>query len=229
MVWGDGNWLLDANNKEALFINGMGDICTGRPSGAALLARAEGEGDLQVVYVLAVLNYYKHGTTKDVFNLIHRVYGEVTSGSQVGGRWWTEDGVHDKDDARAARVRHRVGAEIGRVMWREHINQDHVYELHLSDDSHKCLWKRGCGRSWIPVFCSLRRRIRDELYGFLIRFPMFHRLWRTLSYKKCHHVVSSPNAMYNITDLMPVLQQFLLLFTTQYLSSYNALWCRFFN
>jgi hypothetical protein len=93
--------------------------------------------------VLAVLNYYKHDAIEDVFNLIRRIYGEFTSGSQVGGQWWTEDGVHSEDDACAARVHNRVEAEIGCVMWREHINQDHVYELHLSDDSHQCLWKMG--------------------------------------------------------------------------------------
>jgi hypothetical protein len=36
--------------------------------------------------VLAVLNYYKHDAIEDVFNLIRRIYGEFTSGSQVGGR-----------------------------------------------------------------------------------------------------------------------------------------------
>jgi hypothetical protein len=55
-----------------------------------------------VSYVLGVLKYYKHGATEDVFNHIRRVYGEVTSGSQVGGWWWTEDGAHDEDDAHVA-------------------------------------------------------------------------------------------------------------------------------
>jgi hypothetical protein len=59
------------------------------------------------------------------------------------------------------------------VLWREHINHDHIIEVHMSDDRHKCLWKRGCSQSWIHVFCSLRCRIRSELYDFLIRFPMF--------------------------------------------------------
>jgi hypothetical protein len=47
MVWGDGgrlnaylqtvDWLQSVNNGEALLVKGMGDICTGHPSGAALL------------------------------------------------------------------------------------------------------------------------------------------------------------------------------------------------
>jgi hypothetical protein len=53
-----------------------------------------------------------------------------------------EDGVYDEDDARVARVHHRVSTKIGRVMWREHINHDHVHEVHMSDDGHQCLWKR---------------------------------------------------------------------------------------
>jgi hypothetical protein len=91
MVWGDGgtldaylqtvDWLQGVNNGEALIIKGMGDICTAHPSGVALLARAEEEGDLQAAYVLAVLKYDKHGTTEDVFNHIWCVYGEVTYGS----------------------------------------------------------------------------------------------------------------------------------------------------
>jgi hypothetical protein len=91
MVWGDGgtldaylqtiDWLEGANNGEALFVKGMGDICTRHLGGAALLARAEEEGDLHASYVLAILKYYKHGATEDVFNHIQPVYGEVTSGS----------------------------------------------------------------------------------------------------------------------------------------------------
>jgi hypothetical protein len=77
----------------------MGDICTSRPGGAALLARAEEEGDLQASYVLAVHKYYKHGTTDNVFNHIRCVYGEVTFGSHIGIWWWTEDGDYDDDDA----------------------------------------------------------------------------------------------------------------------------------
>jgi hypothetical protein len=56
MVWGERhrlnaylqtiNWLQGANNTEALFVKGMGDICTGHPSGVTLLTRAEKEGDL---------------------------------------------------------------------------------------------------------------------------------------------------------------------------------------
>jgi hypothetical protein len=47
MVWGERDTLnaylqtvdrlQGANNAEALFIKGMGDICTGHPGGAALL------------------------------------------------------------------------------------------------------------------------------------------------------------------------------------------------
>jgi hypothetical protein len=47
-VWGEGDpldayfqtvdWLQGANNVEALFVKGMGDICTGCPGGATLLA-----------------------------------------------------------------------------------------------------------------------------------------------------------------------------------------------
>jgi hypothetical protein len=32
------DWLQGANNRGALFVEGMGDICTGEPDGAALLA-----------------------------------------------------------------------------------------------------------------------------------------------------------------------------------------------
>jgi hypothetical protein len=111
-VWGDADtldsyintvdWLQGANNGGALFVKGMGDICMGHPGGVALLARAEEEGDLQVAYVLAVLKYYKHCTTDNVFNHIRRVYGEVTFGSQVGGRWWMEERDYDNDDVHIA-------------------------------------------------------------------------------------------------------------------------------
>jgi hypothetical protein len=67
------DWLQGVNNGGALFVKGMGDICMGRPGGAALLARAEEEGDLQASYVLAVLKYYKHGATDNVFNHIRHV------------------------------------------------------------------------------------------------------------------------------------------------------------
>jgi hypothetical protein len=56
-------------------------------------------------------------------------------------------------------------------MWMEHINHDHVYEIHMPEDDDQCLWKRGCGQWSAPVFCSLRGRIRAELYEFFIRFP----------------------------------------------------------
>jgi hypothetical protein len=98
MVWGEGDpldtylqtvdWWQGANNTEAFFIKGMGDICTGHPSGAALLTRAEEEGDLQVSYVLAILKYYKYDVTEDVFNHIRCMNGEFTSGSHVRG-WRT--------------------------------------------------------------------------------------------------------------------------------------------
>jgi hypothetical protein len=38
-----------------------------------------------VSYVLAIIKYYKYGTTKDVFNHIRHVYGASTSGAQVRG------------------------------------------------------------------------------------------------------------------------------------------------
>jgi hypothetical protein len=89
--------------------------------------------------VLAILKYYKHGTTDDVFNHFRRIYGEVTFGSQVGTRWWTEDGDYDEDDARVMGVRHRVLEEICHVMWMEHINHDHVHEIHMLEDGDQCL------------------------------------------------------------------------------------------
>jgi hypothetical protein len=104
----------------------MADICTGRPGGVTLLARAEEEGDLQVSYALVVLKYYKNDATDDVSNHIRRVYGEVTFGSQVGTWWWTEDRDYDEDDAHVMVVRHRVSEEIDHVRWREHINHDHI-------------------------------------------------------------------------------------------------------
>jgi hypothetical protein len=75
------DWLQGANNGGALFIKGMSEICKGWPGGAALLAQAEEEGDLQASYVLAILKYYKHSAIDDVFNHIRYVYGEVTFGS----------------------------------------------------------------------------------------------------------------------------------------------------
>jgi hypothetical protein len=56
MIWGDVdtcaaylqtvNWLFGASNRQALFVKGMGNLCTGRPGGAVLLTRAVDEGDL---------------------------------------------------------------------------------------------------------------------------------------------------------------------------------------
>jgi hypothetical protein len=122
-----------------------------------LLTRAEEEGDLQASYVLSVLKYYKHGATDDVLNHIRCVY--------------REDREYYEDDVCVMAVHHQVLEEIDCVWWREHINQDHVQEIHMAEDGHKCLWKRGCDQWWTPVFCSLRCRIRAELYEFLIRFP----------------------------------------------------------
>jgi hypothetical protein len=149
------DWLQGANNGGAPFVKGMGNICTGRPGGAALLARAEEEGDLQASCVLAILKYYKHGATNNVFNHIRRIYGEVNFHSQIGTRWCTEDRDYVEDDARVMGVRHRVSEEICHVMWMEHINHDHVHEIHMSEDGDQCLWKQGCGQWSIPVFCSL--------------------------------------------------------------------------
>jgi hypothetical protein len=117
-----------ANNGRALFVNGMFDICMGQPGGAALLARAEEEGDLQASYVLVVIKYYKHGLTDDVFNHIQHVYGMVTFGSQVGTWWMMEDG-DDEDDVRIMGVRKRVFDEIVCVRRREHIDPDNLLEM----------------------------------------------------------------------------------------------------
>jgi hypothetical protein len=101
MVWGEDNmyeyyqtvdWLQVANNGRALFINGMSNICMGRPGGVTLLAWAEEEGDLQASYMLAIIKYYKHGLTDDVFSHIRRMYDTVTIGLQVQTRWMMEDG-----------------------------------------------------------------------------------------------------------------------------------------
>jgi hypothetical protein len=48
---------------------------------------------------------------------------------------------YDEDVARVMGVHHCVSEEIGHVRWREHIN--HVHEIHMPEDSHKCLWKWG--------------------------------------------------------------------------------------
>jgi hypothetical protein len=106
------DWLQGANNGQALFVKGLVDLCTTRPGGAAVLTRAEEEGDLQESYVLAVIKYYKHDVTDDVFNHIQRVYSEITFGSQVGTRWWMEYKACDEDEAHILGVRKRVFDEI---------------------------------------------------------------------------------------------------------------------
>jgi hypothetical protein len=92
----------------------------------ALLAWAEEEGDLQASYVMAILKYYKHGVTDDVFNHIRRVYSEITFGSQVGTRWCMEYEDFDKDEARVLGVRKWVSDEIRCMRWREHIHPNHL-------------------------------------------------------------------------------------------------------
>jgi hypothetical protein len=84
-------WLQGAYNGGAFFVKGMGGICMGQPGGAAFLTQAEEEGDLQASYMLAVLKYYKHDATDDVFNHILHVYGDVTlvRRSKHGGGWTT--------------------------------------------------------------------------------------------------------------------------------------------
>jgi hypothetical protein len=121
--------------------------------------------------VLAVLNYYKHDATDQVFNLIRCVCGEVPLGLQVARRLWSDEGIHDEDEACIARVRYRVHEEIGCVLWREHLHLGSIYELH--HDDQQCMRKKGCGNWWITEFCSLRCRIRQELAEFLTRFPLF--------------------------------------------------------
>jgi hypothetical protein len=59
------------------------------------------------------------------------------------------------------------------MMWREHIHPNHLQEIHLPEDGQQRLWKLGCGNLWTPLFCSLRCRIRIELYHFL---QMFHNI-----------------------------------------------------
>jgi hypothetical protein len=73
-----------------------------------------------VSYVMPILKYYKHGTTDNVSNHIRRVY--------------REDGDYYEDDAHVMGVHHRVSEEIDHVRWREHINQDHVHEIHMLED-----------------------------------------------------------------------------------------------
>jgi hypothetical protein len=123
------------NNGRALFINGMPDICTGRPGGVALLAQAEEEGDLQASYVLAIIKYYKHGLIDDVFIHIRSMYGMITFGLQVGTRWMMEDGDdYDEDDVCIMGVSKWVFDEIVCVRRREHIDPDNLLEIHLLED-----------------------------------------------------------------------------------------------
>jgi hypothetical protein len=68
-------------------------------------------------------------------------------------------------------VHHRVLEEICHVRWIEHINHDHIHEIHMPEDGEQYLWKWGCGQCSAPVFCSLRCRVRAELYEFRFRFP----------------------------------------------------------
>jgi hypothetical protein len=68
-------------------------------------------------------------------------------------------------------VCHRVLDEICRVRWIEHINHNHVHEIHMPEDGDQCLSKWGYGQWSTPVFYSFRCRIRAELYEFLFRFP----------------------------------------------------------
>jgi hypothetical protein len=138
-VWGEDDmykyyqtvdWLQVGNNGRALFINKRSNKCTDWPGGAALLVWAE--GDLQASYVLAVIKYYKHGLSDDVFNHIWRVYGMVTFGLQVGTRWMMEDGDdYDEDDVCVMGVRKRVFDEIVCVRQREYINPHNLLEVHL--------------------------------------------------------------------------------------------------
>jgi hypothetical protein len=86
------------SNEQAFFIKGMGNLCTSRPGGVALLECAVGKGDLLASFVLVILNYYKHGATDHVFNLICRIYGEVPLGVHVAGRSWTDEGIHDEHE-----------------------------------------------------------------------------------------------------------------------------------
>jgi hypothetical protein len=158
------DWLLLANNGEALFVKGMENLCTGHPGAVQLLARAMEEGHQSAAFMLGVLNYYKHITTEDVFNLFRCVYGEVTTGYQVGSLSWTDEGIDDEANASTARVHHRVDEEIGRVMWREQINVNIVYELHMPDDRATMLMEEGIGPVVENKFYSLRCKIRKELW-----------------------------------------------------------------
>jgi hypothetical protein len=149
------DWLLLANNGEALFVKGMDDLCTGRPGAIQLLAHALEEGHQPAAFVLGVLNYYKHGATEDVFNLFRRVYGEVTIGYQAGSLSWTDEGINDEADASTARVHHQVDEEIGRVTWREQININIVYQLHMPDDDNNAYGRRDAAVGGKPSFVVL--------------------------------------------------------------------------
>jgi hypothetical protein len=81
----------------------------------------------------------------------HRVTDDFFNHIQ---RFYGEDGDYYKDDACVMGVCHRVSEEI-----------------QMLEDGHTCLWKQGCGQWCTPMLCSLRCRIRAELYEFLIRFP----------------------------------------------------------
>jgi hypothetical protein len=83
----------------------------------------------------------------------------------------------DEDEARILGVRKQVSDEIRRMMWREHIYSNHLQEIHLPEDGQQCLWELGCGDTWAPMFCSLRCRLRIELYHFL---PMFRNIISTM-------------------------------------------------
>jgi hypothetical protein len=84
----------------------------------------------------------------------------------------TKDGGYEEDVVCVDRMCHRVSVEIGRVMWMEHINYEHIHKLHMPVNIYRFLWKRECEQSLIPVFCSLKCRIRSESFDFLFRFPM---------------------------------------------------------
>jgi hypothetical protein len=155
-------WLQGANNVDALLIKGMGDICSRRPGGAALMAQSE-EGNLPA---------YLHVRRRQVLQVwvSLRMYSTTSDGCMVSPRasvWRSEDGGH------VQRVCHRVLEEIGRVMWRGHIIYEYVHEVHMPPDSHQCLWNRGCGNPpWHPELCSERYRLISELFDFLYRFPL---------------------------------------------------------
>jgi hypothetical protein len=71
---------------------------------------------------------------------------------------------------------------------REHIHPNHLEQIHLLEDDQQCLRKQGCSESWTPVFCSLRCRIKRELYLFFTCTIMSLVLWMALTFKQCHLV-----------------------------------------